>query len=335
MDDFRRFFLRGLGALGPTLLTIAILVWVYSFVNEYFGTFVTRGLVLICSSVSQEPAPGLVNEDRDPLRYGQPIDEWDEYGRRLTVEYKIIHHKILGDRVSPPAGVSQVIWQRAVKARNEAMWQIASVKYRLHLLGFLIAIIFVYFVGFFLASFLGRAVWRGAEGVLYRIPLIRAIYPHVKQITDFVLSEKKALEVSGVVAVQYPRKGIWSLGLSTGGALPRIQEDYEVELVSVFIPSSPTPVTGYVIQLPREDVIELDLTIDQALRFTVSGGVIKPGADLPDSLKALEVGPAGGDNSGVDGAGDGAGDDGGDDSGSDAGSDSGSDDGADDGAGKK
>ncbi|MFQ5463528.1 MAG: DUF502 domain-containing protein, partial [Phycisphaerae bacterium] len=173
---------------------------------------------------------------------------------------------------------------QAIKERNAALWQIAFVKYRMHLLGFLIAIILVYFTGVFLASFLGRRIWRAGEHILDRIPLIRGIYPHVKQVTDFLLSERKSIVASGVVAVEYPRRGTWSLGLSTGAALTAVIGSSGEDLITVFVPSSPTPITGYVIQVPRKDVIELDLTIDEALRFTVSGGVIKPGTAWPAKL---------------------------------------------------
>ena len=97
-------------------------------------------------------------------------------------------------------------------------------------------------------------------------------------------------EFSGVVAVQYPRKEVWSVGLSTGGPLERVQEASPDELVTIFIPSSPTPVTGYVIQAPRRDVIELNLSIDEAFRFTISGGVLKPGVALPESTGKEESG---------------------------------------------
>ena len=126
-----------------------------------------------------------------------------------------------------------------------------------------------------------------AEGLLGRIPLIRALYPNVKQVTDFLLSERK-VEFSGVVAVQYPRVGIWSVGLRTGEPMPRVQRSAADPLVTVFIPSSPTPVTGYVIQVPTKDVIDLNLTIDEALRFTISAGVIQPGADLTPLARGEE-----------------------------------------------
>ena len=95
MTDFRRFFLRGLAALGPTLLTIAILVWSYQLVNNYVGQPITRGLMMLCSWVSPQPAPGFVDFEHDPLMFGTPIDEWNEDGDRLTIEHKFIHNKIL------------------------------------------------------------------------------------------------------------------------------------------------------------------------------------------------------------------------------------------------
>lgn len=268
MDDFRRFFLRGLAALVPTLLTIAILLWVYRLVNDNVGVYITKGLLWGCSQVRDVPALPL-NPDRDSLTYGTPINEWDKSGDRLTLEYKVIHHPAL-------QSADPKVRARAEKFRNKALWQIAFRKYRVHFLGFFIAIILVYFVGFFLASFIGRASWRAAEGVLYRIPLIRAIYPHVKQVTDFLLSERQ-VEFSGVVAVRYPSRDIWSVGLTTGTGMTQIEKVHPEDLVTVFIPSSPTPVTGYVIQVPRRDTIELNVSIDEALRFAISGGVIKPG----------------------------------------------------------
>ena len=279
MDDFRRFFLRGLGALVPTLLTFAILVWAYRLVNDNVGLHITEGLRHLCSWISAEPAPGFVDAVNDPLRYGTPINEWNERGERLTIESKVIdNYNLLHEQMLRQNESS--VDARLEKAKNTALWQIAFAKYKLHILGFLIAIILVYFVGFFLASFIGRASWRALEGLLYKVPLIRAIYPHVKQVTDFLLSER-TVEFSGVVAIQYPRKGVWALALSTGGPLKRIQEAAPEELATVFVPSSPTPFTGYVVQVPRREVIELNITIDEALRFTISGGVIKPGAVLP------------------------------------------------------
>ena len=113
MDDFRRFFLRGLGALVPTLLTIAILIWAYKLVNDYVGVHMTRGLLLLCSAIRAQPAPGVVDEETDTLVYGTPINEWNAFGERLTIEYKVVHHTALR-HPNPKARA------HAEKLRNEA-----------------------------------------------------------------------------------------------------------------------------------------------------------------------------------------------------------------------
>lgn len=278
MVDFRRFFLRGLAALVPTLLTLALIIWAFRFINDNVGHHIAGGLLQLCMVVRDEPAPGFVNPDKDALRYGTPINEWDKQGRMLTIEHRAIqNYKLLHEQSLQNNG-SKVLPEVA-KAKNRALWRIAYRKYRFEVLGFLIGIILVYFTGFFLASFLGRTSWRAAESLVRRIPFVRAVYSNIKQVTDFLL-EERSVEFSGVVAVEYPRKGIWSLGLTTGGPMKNVQRRVSGELVTVFIPSSPTPITGYVIQVPREDVFELNMTIDEGLKFTVSGGVIKPDGEL-------------------------------------------------------
>ncbi|MCG3180883.1 MAG: hypothetical protein BIFFINMI_03246 [Phycisphaerae bacterium] len=141
--------------------------------------------------------------------------------------------------------------------------------------GMVLALILVFIVGLLTGSFLGRTGWRVIERMLQRVPGIKQVYPYVKQVTDFVLNERP-LEYSRVVMVEYPRKGCWSLGLVTGLGLDEMNRMTGTEMLAVFIPSSPTPVTGYVIQVPRSDVYDVNLTVDQALRFTISGGVVQP-----------------------------------------------------------
>lgn len=273
MDEFKRFFLRGLAAVLPTLLTVAVFMWAYTLVDTYVGRFVTEGLLAL---VTLTGPPNAVDDQRDPLKYGTPLNEWDAEGNRLTVEYKVINHPAL-------TSSNPTVRDRARRARVEAMWRIAFNKYHLHLVGFLVAIIVVYFVGRFLASFIGRTTWRIVERTLGNVPLVRAIYPNIKQVTDFLFGEHK-LEFSGVVAVPYPRVGIWSVGFLTGSPMEALSKATEDELVTVFVPSSPTPMTGYTMTVPRRDVIELALSIDEALRFTISAGVIKPHTRLAKTL---------------------------------------------------
>lgn len=161
------------------------------------------------------------------------------------------------------------------------------------LVGVLLAILLVYVVGVFVGNLIGRTMWRLAERAVLRVPLVRAIYPAVKQVTDFLLADRSGRGGEGaggqfagsrVVAVQARTQGIWSIGLVTGaGYGPLAEAVHGEEMVTVFIPSSPTAFSGYVVVAHRESVVELPLTVEEALRLLVSGGVIAPPSPaLPD-----------------------------------------------------
>ncbi len=144
--------------------------------------------------------------------------------------------------------------------------------------GFLIALVVVCVLGAILASVVGRTLWRLIEQFIMNTPFLRRVYPYVKQITDFFLTEEEQKSLfRRVVAVEYPRKGIWSVGFVTGSGLERVVAVVKKEFVTVLIPTSPTPFTGFVITVQRRQTIDLDMTIEEALRFIVSGGVITPG----------------------------------------------------------
>ena len=144
--------------------------------------------------------------------------------------------------------------------------------------GFLIALIVVCVLGAILVSVVGRTLWRMIERFIMNTPFLKRVYPYVKQITDFFLSEEEHKTMfRRVVAVEYPRKGIWSVGFVTGTGLDKVVAVVKREFVTVLIPTSPTPFTGFVITVQRKQTIDLDMTIEEALRFIVSGGVITPG----------------------------------------------------------
>jgi uncharacterized membrane protein len=280
-SDFRRFFLRGLTALLPTLVTIAILIWAYHLVDQYIGQYITSGFIAVLARTAGAPTAATVDPDKDSLRYGTRTGELDAQGRQLTLEYELVHHP--AHRGDPAKGRPNSLEYR------EALWRVAFSKYHLNVVGFLLAIALVYFVGFFVASFMGRTAWGILERFQERVPLVNTIYPHVKQIVEFLLSDDRVAAFRGVVAVEYPRRGLWSLGLLTGEGMRSLTTATHEDLVSIFIPSSPTPVTGYVITVPRSDVIELPLSIDEALRFTISGGVIKPSTEALDAESDVPV----------------------------------------------
>jgi len=152
----------------------------------------------------------------------------------------------------------------------EAVWE----AYWLVWIGFVLAFVGIYIFGRFIASYIGRSIWRHVERGIFRLPIVKQVYPPVKQVTDLLLSDRK-IEFSRVVAVTYPRKGMWSLGLVTSLGMKELQGP-DNEMLTVFIPSSPMPVTGYTVTVRRDEVVDLPISIDEALRFTVSGGVVLP-----------------------------------------------------------
>ena len=84
-----------------------------------------------------------------------------------------------------------------------------------------------------------------------------------------------------MVAIEYPRRGVWAVGFLTGGGFTALDAEVKANLVTVFIPSSPTPMTGYVVFIPADEVVALSITVEEAFRMIISGGVIKPGQKIP------------------------------------------------------
>ncbi len=150
--------------------------------------------------------------------------------------------------------------------------------------GVVVAIVGVCAAAYLLGTFLGNRIVRIAEAWLMRMPLLRRIYPGAKQVSEFLFSER-AVEFRRVVAIEYPRRGVWSIGFVTGRSFRALCETAGQEFLTVFIPSSPTPVTGYVVAVPRREVVDLPITVDEALQYTISGGVILPPAERLESLE--------------------------------------------------
>ncbi len=158
------------------------------------------------------------------------------------------------------------------------------------LAGLVFALIGIYLVGLILASVVGKALWRVVERFITNTPFLGRVYPYIKQVTDFVLKQAKQdkLKFSRVVAAEYPRKGVWSLGLVTGSGLSKVTDTVKRDLLTVFIPTSPTPFTGFIIMIPRKQTIEMDLSIEEVFRFTISGGVITPGSEHEVALEKFK-----------------------------------------------
>jgi len=161
----------------------------------------------------------------------------------------------------------------------------------LSLAGFLVALFGVCIVGALLASVIGRTLWRMVERFIMNTPLLKQIYPYVKQVTDFLLTQEQQKKMfSRVVAVEYPQKGNWALGFVTGSGLKNVVDNVKKEFFTILVPTSPTPFTGFVVMVPKEQTIELDMTMEEAIRFVISAGVIAPQSDkIAGSLQPAQL----------------------------------------------
>jgi len=137
----------------------------------------------------------------------------------------------------------------------------------------------LYLLGKFIAAGLGRLSWGVFERVVHRLPLVRVVYSSVKQITDFLFSERD-IEYTRVVAIEYPRKGIFSLGFVTGESMLDIRSAANEPVLSVLMPTSPMPMTGFTVTIRQSETVDLDITVDQAIQFIVSCGVVVPPQQL-------------------------------------------------------
>lgn len=142
-------------------------------------------------------------------------------------------------------------------------------------LGVVLAIILVLATGMIVANLLGKRIIAAWESLLARIPIVRSVYAGVKQILEAVLATD-AKSFSKVILIEYPRKGLWGLAFMTSDNLGEVQAKVGADLVSVFVPTTPNPTSGFVIMLAKEDVIELDMSVEDGLKLIISMGVVVP-----------------------------------------------------------
>lgn len=143
-------------------------------------------------------------------------------------------------------------------------------------MGILSALFFILIVGYITTYVFGKRIVSFGEHILYRLPLVNALYSSIKQINEILFLQKETHAFRRVCAVEYPRKGIYSIGFITGKGIQKVKEKSKKEHVSVFIPTSPTPATGFMIMVPTKDVIVLDMRLEDAIKLIVSGGVLNP-----------------------------------------------------------
>lgn len=151
-------------------------------------------------------------------------------------------------------------------------------------LGVVLSVLIVFVTGVVFANLFGKQFVALAESLLSRIPLVRSIYAGVKQLMETVF-------VSGgqsfrkVLLLEYPRKGLWTLAFQTGIDVGEAQFKTGEDVINVYVPTTPNPTSGFFIMVPKKDVVELDMSVDDGLKMLISMGVVVPDSDIQAQQK--------------------------------------------------
>jgi uncharacterized membrane protein len=138
-----------------------------------------------------------------------------------------------------------------------------------------VVIVVIACFGWFSQYFLGKCFLRFTERLISNVPLINSIYKTVKQLVDTLAQDKKSLFQKAVL-VEFPRKGLYSVGFLTSDSKGEIQDKTAEEVYCVFVPTTPNPTTGFLIMVPKEHIVNLDMSIGDAMKIIISGGAIVP-----------------------------------------------------------
>ena len=161
--------------------------------------------------------------------------------------------------------ISENILPREINPNNYLPFNIPGVE-------ILIALFFITLIGWLSLSFLGKKFFELLNNILKKIPILRTIYSAIGQMTEsFTKADNKQ---KSVVLLEYPRKGVWAVGFATKENQGVIKEKVNQELINVFVPTTPNPTSGFLLMVPKKDLIYLDVTFEQASKFIVSAGTI-------------------------------------------------------------
>ena len=152
-------------------------------------------------------------------------------------------------------------------------------------LGLVILIVALISIGALTAGFLGRVWIRISEHILVRMPVIRNVYSAVKQILETILAQQSNAFREAVL-VEYPRRGIWAIAFITGRTEGEVQNITEEECINIFLPTTPNPTSGFLLFVPKKDLVSLSMTVEEAIKMVISGGIVTPPDRRTDEEKS-------------------------------------------------
>jgi len=155
-------------------------------------------------------------------------------------------------------------------------------------IGLVVVFIGLTLIGFFATGLFGRMVVRSGERLVNRMPVVRSVYGALKQIFRTVL-ESSSRSFREVVLVEYPRRGIWAIAFITSTTEGEVQSTIADPVVNIFLPTTPNPTSGFLLFVPRSDLVILDMTVEEGIKMVVSAGIITPPDRRPPEVQAIPL----------------------------------------------
>ncbi len=232
-------------------------------------------------------------EDGSPLLVSPP--------RKASPLVRLRNYFLAGIVVVAPIGITVYLAVTFVEFVDERVIPLIPARYNPETylpfsipgLGILVSAIVLIMIGFLAANFLGRQLVSLGERFVDRMPVIRSVYGALKQIIETVLSQSST-SFRQVVLIEYPRKNVWAIAFVTSDAKGEVLRKVRNDLVAVFVPTTPNPTSGFILFLPREDLILLDMTIEEGMKLVISAGLVAP----PDRGAPDYVPPSNGNRKG-------------------------------------
>jgi uncharacterized membrane protein len=263
---FRRAVLRGLAVLCPPLLTVLIIVWAINTTKSYFLEPVTGW-----ARESIVWAVADIRRDLPVQPTSKTIEVDDQVYRRLengTFIPDTVYEVVQRQPGQPPSATGEQYYRRYVDLTYLRPW--VAIPFFLSLF-----ILLLYFLGKFMAAGIGRLLVSVFDRSVSRVPGVRSVYSSIKQVSDFVFSERE-VTFTRIVAVEFPSPGLWSIGFVTNESFEAVKGAAGEPVLVVLLPYSPIPHTGCTVIVRKSKCIDLNITFDQACQFIVSCGVVVP-----------------------------------------------------------
>ncbi|HKL27070.1 MAG TPA: DUF502 domain-containing protein [Desulfuromonadales bacterium] len=219
------------------------------------------------------------------------MTRWSAFGRLFR--YRLKNYFLTGLLVVVPLGLTYLVVRWIVTAMDRMLGNLLPAAWHpdqlfgmpLPGLGLIATLLLILIIGLLTANIFGRKLVHFYERMVNKIPLVKGIYGLFKQVADTMLSRERSA-FRKVVLIEYPRRGIWSVAFVTGVSAGEVQEITDQRLVNLFVPTTPNPTSGFYLLVPEKDLILLSMTVEEAFKLIISGGMVTP----PDRRRVRKTG---------------------------------------------